>query len=220
MKSLAEYADSRRRVVRPRLSFLLLIKDSGDLLSGKRAAARFFIRPEREMKLSLETTGEIRAIAEEKGCRLLAVESAGAGRFSVLRLVLERSTGEPVTLEDCETVSREVSALLDVSDEIRHRYTLEVSSAGLERRLYSLEDAARFAGQRVRVKTETPVLPDPIGEPGRAPLTAARNFAGVLERVEGDRLSIVDGENRRIYNVRFGDIRSARLDFHWPVKGN
>ena len=115
MKSLAEYADSRRRVVRPRLSFLLLIKDSGDLLSGKRAAARFFIRPEREMKLSLETTGEIRAIAEEKGCRLLAVESAGAGRFSVLRLVLERSTGEPVTLEDCETVCKLVRVTPGIS---------------------------------------------------------------------------------------------------------
>jgi ribosome maturation factor RimP len=58
------------------------------------------------MKLSAETTREIRAIAEEKGCRLLAVENAGAGRYSVLRLVLERSTGEPVTLEDCEAVSR------------------------------------------------------------------------------------------------------------------
>jgi len=172
------------------------------------------------MKLSSETTGEIRAIAAEKGCRLLAVEQAGAGRFSVLRLVLERSTGDPVTLEDCESVSREVSALLDASNEIAHRYTLEVSSAGLDRRLYTLEDASRFAGRRVRVKTEAPVLPEPLGEPGRAPLTPARNFAGILERIEEDRLRVVDEENRRIYNVRFGDIRSARLDFHWPDKAN
>jgi len=168
------------------------------------------------MKLSEETTGEIRAIAAEKGCRLLAVESAGAGRFSVLRLVLERSTGDPVTLEDCETVSREVSALLDASDPVGHHYTLEVSSAGLERRLYSVEDAERFTGKRVRVKTETPVMPDWIGEPGRAPLTAARNFSGMLESVQGDRLTVVDEENRRIYNVRFGDIRVARLDLQWP----
>ena len=59
-------------------------------------------------------------------------------------------------------------------------------------------------------------------EPGRAALSPARNFAGILESIEGDRLRIVDEENRRIYNVRFGDIRSARLDFRWPdgVKGN
>src|SRR5262245_48311310 len=128
------------------------------------------------MKLSPETTGEIRSIAAEKGCRLLAVESAGAGRLSVLRLVLERSTGEPVTLVAREAVSRAVSVLLDSSDEITHRYSLEVSSAGLDRRLYSLEDAVRFTGQRVRVKTGSPVMPEPIGQPGRAPLTAARNF--------------------------------------------
>ena len=172
------------------------------------------------MKLTPETTGEIEAIAAEKGCRLLAVEQAGAGRFSVLRLVLERASGEPVTIDDCETVSREVSALLDASEEIPHRYTLEVSSAGLDRRLYSVEDAARFVGRRVRVKTDDPVMPEWPGEPGRAPLTAARNFAGNLERVDADRLSIVDEENRRIYNVRFGNIRLARLDFHWPDKGN
>jgi ribosome maturation factor RimP len=172
------------------------------------------------MKLSAETTQEIRAIAAGKGCRLLAVESSGAGRYSVLRVVLERASGQPVTLEECEAVSREVSALLDSSDEVAHRYTLEVSSAGLDRRLYSIEDAARFTGQRVRVKTDAPVEPDFLGEPSRGTLSPARNFAGILERVEGDRLSVVDEENRRIYNVRFGDIRSARLDFRWPDKGN
>lgn len=170
------------------------------------------------MKLSEETTEEIRAIAAEKGCRLLAVESAGAGRFSVLRLVLEQSSGDPVTLEECESVSREVSALLDASEDFGHRYTLEVSSAGLDRRLYTLEDAARFAGQRVRVKTDVPIVPEPLGPPGRDPLTAARNFGGKLESVEGDRLSVVDEANRRIYNVRFGDIRVARLDFEWPQR--
>src|SRR5262249_35853967 len=99
-----------------RLSGPVLIQDVGDLWMRKRAASPVFCSPklpEREMKLSAETTEEIRGIARERGCRLLAVENAGAGRFSVLRLVLERATGEPVTLEDCESVSREVSALLD-----------------------------------------------------------------------------------------------------------
>ena len=171
------------------------------------------------MKLSDETTGEIRAIAQEKGCRLLAVESAGAGRFTVLRVVLEGAGGEPVTLSECESVSREVSTLLDASEEIPHRYTLEVSSAGLDRRLYSLEDAERFVGRRVKVKSEVPVDPEPLGDPGRDPLGPARNFGGVLRSVDGDRLCVVDGANRRIYNVRFGDIRLARLDFEWPERG-
>ncbi|HEY2796946.1 MAG TPA: ribosome maturation factor RimP [Thermoanaerobaculia bacterium] len=170
--------------------------------------------------LSDKTRHEIEIIAEEKGCRLLAVETAGAGRFTVLRLVLERAGGEPVTVEDCELVSRDASAVLDASDEIAHRYTLEVSSAGLDRKLYSLEDAARFVGRRVRVKTESPVTPDVLPAAngrGRAPaISPARNFGGVLSQIEGDRLTVVDEAERKIYNVRFGDIRLARLDFEWP----
>jgi ribosome maturation factor RimP len=99
------------------------------------------------MKLSENTKEAIRAAAADQGCRLLEIESAGAGRFSVLRVVLERNGGGSVTLEDCEAVSREISTLLDQTDEIRHRYSLEVSSAGLERKLYSVEDAARFVGR-------------------------------------------------------------------------
>jgi ribosome maturation factor RimP len=168
--------------------------------------------------LSQKTTEEIRAIATEKGCRLLAVESAGAGRYSVLRLVLERASGEAVTVDDCEAVSREASAVLDASDEIAHRFTLEVSSAGLDRKLYSLEDALRFLGRRVRVRTDAPVVPEPIGPPGKAALLPSRNFNGTLEKVEGDVLTVVDEENRKTYNVRFGDIRRARLDFEWPSR--
>jgi ribosome maturation factor RimP len=175
------------------------------------------------MKTTLgeKTTLEIGAIAEEKGCRLLAIESAGAGRFSVLRLVLERQDGGAVTVEDCETVSRDASAVLDASDEIGHRYTLEVSSAGLERKLYTLEDAVRFVGRRVRVKTDAPVVPQATQAPGARPpaISPARNFGGLLERVEGDILTVVDEAQRRIYNVRFGDIRLARLDFEWPERG-
>ena len=173
--------------------------------------------------LSEKTTLEIEKIAQEKGCRLLAVETAGAGRFTVLRLVLERSGGEPVTVEDCELVSRDASAVLDASDEIAHRYTLEVSSAGLDRKLYSLEDAQRFVGQRVRVKTESPVTPDVLPEASattrtrKSPaISPARNFGGLLSQVDGDRLTVVDEAERKIYNVRFGDIRLARLDFEWP----
>jgi ribosome maturation factor RimP len=178
--------------------------------------------------LSEKTTNEIGAIAEERGCRLLAVESAGAGRFSILRLVLEHLDGGAATVDDCEAVSREASAVLDAADEIPHRYTLEVSSAGLDRKLYSLEDAERFVGRRVRVKTENPVTPAPLPAAGRSAgsktgaISPARNFGGTLERVDGDLLTVVDEVDRRIYNVRFGDIRLARLDYssEWPERGS
>lgn len=171
--------------------------------------------------LGEKTTREIGAIAEERGCRLLAIESAGAGRFTVLRVVLERPDGAAVTVDDCEAVSRDVSAVLDASDEIAHRYTLEVSSAGLDRKLYSLDDARRFVGRRVRIKTDEAVVPKALERPGAKPpaISPARNFGGVLESVDGDVLTVVDEAERRIYNVRFGVIRLARLDFQWPERG-
>jgi ribosome maturation factor RimP len=171
------------------------------------------------MKLSETTNEQIRAVAADRGCRLLAIESAGAGRFSVLRVVLERADGEGASIDDCEAVSREVSTILDASDEIPHRYSLEVSSAGLDRKLYSLADAERFVGRAVRVQTQSPVLPDTDANfRGRNGPVPARNFMGTLRKVEGDRLTIVDEAEGKIYNVRFGDIRSARLDFAWPKR--
>jgi len=170
------------------------------------------------MKVSEKTAQDVASIAAEKGCRLLALESAGVGRFSTLRVVLERANGDPVTVDDCEAVSREVSDLLDRSEEIPHKYALEVSSAGLERRLYSLEDARRFVGRRVKVRSESPVTPDRLSPEGRGALSPARNFAGRLDSVEGDVLRVVDEAEGRIYNVRFGEIRTARLDFQWPER--
>jgi len=174
------------------------------------------------MQIRDETREQVAAIAADKGCRLLDLEGAAAGRHSVLRVILERANGDPVTVEDCEAVSREVSEALDRSDEIPHHYTLEVTSAGLERKIYSLEDARRFVGRRVTVKSDSPVTPERWarngGGAGRGAgaLSPARNFAGRLEGVQGETLRVVDEAEARIYNVRFAEIRTARLDFEWP----
>jgi len=145
--------------------------------------------------------GEIRQIAADFGCELVAVETAGAGRGLTVRLVIDREGG--VTLEDCERVSRDVSPLLDAEAEIPHSYHLEVSSPGLDRKLYSVEDAKQFLGRRIRVKSSVLV-------------EGARNFSGRLDSVDGDRLRIVDEVGGKTYNVRFGEVRVARLDVEWP----
>ncbi len=155
--------------------------------------------------LSEKIREEIRKIAGESGCELLAIENAGAGRYQTLRVVLDKEGG--VTLEDCERVSRDVSPLLDAEAEIPHAYTLEVSSPGLDRKLYSVEDARRFVGRRIRVKTAVPV-------------EGSRNFRGRLDAVEGDDgLRIVDEESRRTYNFRFREVQVARLEVDWPGPG-
>ena len=92
-----------------------------------------------------EIRSELESVAKQFDCELLHVDFA-AGR---LRLILDRPEG--VTLRDCESVSREASAALDVLDFGGGRYTLEVSSPGLDREFYRDEDYERFAGNRVSI---------------------------------------------------------------------
>jgi ribosome maturation factor RimP len=96
--------------------------------------------------LTPELVSELEAVAGAHGCELLHAEFKGG----ILRIFLDREAG--VGLGHCEAVSKEVSALLDVSDFGRGRYTLEVSSPGLDRQLYRPRDYERFVGRRARVR--------------------------------------------------------------------
>jgi ribosome maturation factor RimP len=89
------------------------------------------------------------------GYELLGVELQGQGARSLLRVYIDRPEG--ITLDDCERVSRQVSAVLDVEDPIRGAYTLEVSSPGFDRPLFTPAHFERFAGERVKVKLDVPV---------------------------------------------------------------
>jgi ribosome maturation factor RimP len=102
-------------------------------------------------KIDPELARELAAIAERQGCELLHAEWKGG----LLRLFLDRAEGG-VSLSDCEAVSRQASALLDVVDFGSGRYTLEVSSPGLDRQLYGPRDYERFAGRQVKVTYREP----------------------------------------------------------------
>lgn len=85
------------------------------------------------------------------GLELVEIEYRREQTGWVLRLFIDRPGG--VTLDDCSTLSRELSEVLDVEDFIRERYNLEVSSPGLDRPLKKAADYQRFAGRLVKVRT-------------------------------------------------------------------
>jgi len=93
---------------------------------------------------------ELADVAATSGCQLLDCEFKG----SVLRLIIDRPEG--VTIEDCQVISRQASALLDVADFGNTRYLLEVSSPGLDRKLYNDEDYDRYLGSTVRITWRDP----------------------------------------------------------------
>src|ERR671925_1469601 len=83
------------------------------------------------------------------GYELYDLDLTGAGGHTTLRVRIDRPQG--VTLDDCERVSKSLSALLDQADPLPNRYDLEVSSPGAERPLQSLDENGRFYGKRTNV---------------------------------------------------------------------
>ena len=102
--------------------------------------------------LSPELEHELEAIADSNGCELVHAEFKG----SLLRLFIDRPDAGGVDLSDCEVISKQVSALLDVVDFGAGHYTLEVSSPGLDRQLYRPRDYRRFVGSLAKVTFREP----------------------------------------------------------------
>ncbi|HLE61472.1 MAG TPA: ribosome maturation factor RimP [Thermoanaerobaculaceae bacterium] len=129
-------------------------------------------------------------LAQGEGVELVAVEVGGTARKPVVRLVLDREPGG-VTLADCEAVSRQASVLLDAYDPFPGTFTLEVSSPGLDRKLYNDKDFARFDGRTVRVRMR-PGWPAPRAIDGTLEgrsdgFVRVRDRAGVTHRLpEGE----------------------------------
>lgn len=97
----------------------------------------------------------IRPSVEAMGYELVGVEFLSPGSGGTLRIYIDGATG--ITVDDCERVSRQVSSLLDVEDPIPGAYTLEVSSPGLDRPLFTPEHFQRFAGETVKIRLEIPM---------------------------------------------------------------
>ncbi len=128
------------------------------------------------------------------GLQLWGVEHVSQGKYSTLRIYIESEEG--ITIDDCEKVSREISALLDVEEPISGEYTLEVSSPGVDRMLFTENQFEQFVGSVANVKTRTPIE-------GR------RKFRGIIEKVSGKTISLqVDDQ---LFDIDHSDIEKANL---------
>jgi len=131
---------------------------------------------------------------ERLGYELADLEVRLGAKSGLIRLFIDKPEG--VGLEDCEKVSRAVSALLDVEDPVPGNYNLEVSSPGLDRKLKKVEHFQRFMGQIVTVKL-------------RFPLEGRRRFRGKLLSADDENIVVeVDGES---YSLALKTIDTARL---------
>jgi len=113
------------------------------------------------------------------GLELWGIEHMPQGKRSLLRIYIDKEDG--VAIEDCEKVSRQVSSIFDVEDPVAGEYTLEVSSPGMDRPVYTLNQFTSYVGSQVNVRL-------------RMPLNGRKRFKGLLEKVDGENLCLlVDG---------------------------
>jgi ribosome maturation factor RimP len=109
-----------------------------------------------ECVLSVQKLNELlQPLVEDLGYEFVGLEYNSNPKHSLLRVYIDREDG--VGIEDCETVSREVAALLDVKDPIRSQYNLEISSPGLDRPLFTPAHYAEFAGSEAQITLFAPV---------------------------------------------------------------
>jgi len=134
------------------------------------------------------------------GYRLVRIKVSNADGCTV-QIMAERPDGT-MAVEDCETVSRALSPVLDAADPIDRAYRLEISSPGIDRPLVRLSDFKRYAGHLVKIETEIPV-------------NGRKRFRGVLVGTEGEaarltRDDVKEGENADVV-LPIADMNEARL---------
>ncbi|WP_263259639.1 MULTISPECIES: ribosome maturation factor RimP [Pseudomonas] len=129
-------------------------------------------------------------VVEALGYVCWGVEYISQGRHSLLRVYIDHPNG--ILVEDCEAVSRQVSGVLDVEDPITNEYTLEVSSPGMDRPLFTLVQFAAHVGEQVKVKL-------------RSPFEGRRNFQGLLRGVEDQDVVVQVDEHEYLLPIEMID---------------
>ena len=138
------------------------------------------------------------SICESEGLELVHAEFSAMGKTRLLRIYIDKEGG--VGLDDCASISRELSDILDVKIEIPGKYSLEVSSPGLNRPLVKPSDYSRFKGEKVFIKISEPLTPE----------FKRNNFKGLIKH-SNDESVIIELENGE-KEIPFEKIKSARLN--------
>ena len=136
----------------------------------------------------------IEPVLAQLGYELVELEYAAGRTNAVVRIFIDQPAG--ISVDDCERVSRDVAALLDVDDPIPTAYTLEVSSPGFDRVLRTPGHFERFVGERIYVELQ-------------APRAGRKRYTGLLKTVSAAGIEMeVD---KQTVQVPFGEIAKARL---------
>lgn len=130
------------------------------------------------------------------GYNFWGMECQASENTAQVRIFIDHSEG--ITLDDCSRVSQQLSAVLDVEDPVQVPYTLEISSPGINRKLFSAEQMKDAVGSKVKVKTTWPI-------------NERRNIRGILKDANDEQLTVVTQEGDE-FLVPIEAIKNAKLD--------
>lgn len=148
--------------------------------------------------VAARTESLVRKTVEAEGFEFVHLEYRPQGGVSVLRVFIDKLGG--VSISDCAKISRRLSVLLDVEDPVPQEYVLEVSSPGLERRLFKEEDYRRFVGKEIRLTTIEKI-------------EARKNFVGRIRDFVGHILTLECEDGT--YSIPFQKIKKANLVYRF-----
>ncbi len=126
--------------------------------------------------------------------KLWGIELIGQGGGMIVRVYIDSEQG--ATISDCEKATRQISAVLDVEDVFNSRYTLEVSTPGMERGLFEPAQYARYIGHQVKIKLAVPI-------------DEKRKHIGTIEKIVDDEVILKVGEAE--VSIPFHQIKKANL---------
>ncbi|CEK11970.1 ribosome maturation factor RimP [Legionella hackeliae] len=136
----------------------------------------------------------LKPLIEDLEYELWGCEYLSQGKHSLLRIYIDKENG--IGIEDCERVSKQISALLDVEDPISGNYSLEISSPGIPRPLFYKEQYERYIGHDVQIKVFKPI-------------NGSRKLSGTIISTDEDTLILKIGDKQ--LEVQFSQIVKANL---------
>jgi ribosome maturation factor RimP len=132
---------------------------------------------------------------EAMGFDLWGVEYMSQGRHSVLRVYIDAEQG--INVDDCAAVSHQAGSVLDVEEPISGEYTLEVSSPGMDRLLFKLEQYPQYANEVIELRL-------------RSPFEGRRKFKGILKGIEGEDIVVQVDDHE--YLLPHSAVDKARIE--------
>lgn len=139
----------------------------------------------------------INPVVEDLGYETVRILTSGDSQPTLQIMIEHKDYDKEITVDDCAAVSRAVSTVLDEKDPIENKYTLEVSSPGLDRPLTKLSHFSRYIGYVIKLETAEPV-------------EKRKRFKGTIDTVSADGMITLTMEDTT-YNIAFSNVVKAKI---------